>query len=165
VHSSVQELGLLPQIVYAACCLVQPSAAAPSTRIRCSGAAGVLENMPRRQLQGALAGVANGVRVVAPVLGGVAVGMLLVLQLQELRQRRKRRRSPRSALAVRARSHPALYIPIEAVFAVSGQGQTWCVDSGLLRTSELLWVLVCCIVVLVDQRSKLWGAGCCSATT
>jgi len=79
------------------------------TRIRCSGAAGVLENMPRRQLQGALAGVANGVRVVAPVLGGVAVGVLLVLQVQELRQRQKRRRTPRSSLAVRARSHPASY--------------------------------------------------------
>ncbi len=69
----------------------------------------MLENMPRRQLQGALAGVANGVRVVAPVLGGVAVGVLLVLQVQELRQRQKRRRTPRSSLAVRARSHPASY--------------------------------------------------------
>lgn len=78
---------------------------------RCSGAAGVLERMPRRQLQGALAGAAHGMRVVAPVLGGVAVGVLLVLQLQEMRQRRKRRRSQRGSRVVRANSHPALRTP------------------------------------------------------
>ena len=53
--------------------------------------------MPRRHLPGALAAAANAARVIAPALGGVAVGVLVVLQLQELRQRRKGRRSRRRA--------------------------------------------------------------------
>ena len=59
--------------------------------------------MPRRHLPGALAAAANAARVVAPVLGGVAVGVLIVLQLQELRQRRKGKRSRRRPVSATRR--------------------------------------------------------------
>lgn len=73
--------------------------------------------MPRRHLPGALAAVANAARVVAPALGGVAVGVLIVLQLQELRQRRKGKRSRRRPVGA-TRRFQATYLSSEAVLGV-----------------------------------------------